>query len=249
MKKLLYILSFLFSFGLFAQNNALFEQANTLYNEGKYGEAIDKYKTILDTKNHSAELYFNLGNAHYKLNNIAPSIYYYEKALQLAPNDEDIKNNLAFAQNMTIDAIDVVPEAGLSKILNNAANTMTFDAWAKIAIGFVFCFVILFLVYYFAYSSLRKRLAFLGSLASLTMLCIALLFAFHKFNLDKKNKPAIVFVKEILVKNAPNNRSEESFRLHEGTKVQILDTVDDWKKIKLQDGKTGWVSSEDIKAL
>jgi tetratricopeptide (TPR) repeat protein len=249
MKKLLYILSFLFSFGLFAQNNALFEQANTLYNEGKYGEAIDKYKTILDTKNHSAELYFNLGNAHYKLNNIAPSIYYYEKALQLAPNDEDIKNNLAFAQNMTIDAIDVVPEAGLSKILNNAANTMTFDAWAKIAIGFVFCFVILFLVYYFAYSSLRKRLAFLSSLASLTMLCITLLFAFHKFNLDKKNKPAIVFVKEILVKNAPNNRSEESFRLHEGTKVQIIDTVDDWKKIKLQDGKTGWVSSEDIKAL
>lgn len=249
MKKLLYILSFLFSFGLFAQNNALFEQANTLYNEGKYGEAIDKYKTILDTKNHSAELYFNLGNAHYKLNNIAPSIYYYEKALQLAPNDEDIKNNLAFAQNMTIDAIDVVPEAGLSKILNNATNTMTFDAWAKIAIGFVFCFVILFLVYYFAYSSLRKRLAFLSSLASLTMLCITLLFAFHKFNLDKKNKPAIVFAKEILVKNAPNNRSEESFRLHEGTKVQIIDTVDDWKKIKLQDGKTGWVSSEDIKAL
>lgn len=249
MKKLLYILSFLFSFGLLAQNNALFEQANTLYNEGKYGEAIDKYKTILDTKNHSAELYFNLGNAHYKLNNIAPSIYYYEKALQLAPNDEDIKNNLAFAQNMTIDAIDVVPEAGLSKILNNATNTMTFDAWAKVSIGFVFCFVILFLVYYFAYSSLRKRLAFLGSLASLTIVCITLLFAFHKFNLDKKNKPAIVFAKEILVKNAPNNRSEESFRLHEGTKVQILDTVDDWKKIKLQDGKTGWVSSEDIKAL
>lgn len=249
MKKLLYILSFLFSFGLLAQNNALFEQANTLYNEGKYGEAIDKYKTILDTKNHSAELYFNLGNAHYKLNNIAPSIYYYEKALQLAPNDEDIKNNLAFAQNMTIDAIDVVPEAGLSRILNNATNTMTFDAWAKVSIGFVFCFVILFLVYYFAYSSLRKRLAFLGSLASLTIVCITLLFAFHKFNLDKKNKPAIVFAKEILVKNAPNNRSEESFRLHEGTKVQILDTVDDWKKIKLQDGKTGWVSSEDIKAL
>ncbi|MFI0429553.1 tetratricopeptide repeat protein [Mariniflexile sp. HMF6888] len=249
MKKLLYILSFLFSFGLFAQNDALFEQANTLYNEGKYGEAIDKYKTILDTKNHSVELYFNLGNAHYKLNNIAPSIYYYEKALQLAPNDEDIKNNLAFAQNMTIDAIDVVPEAGLSKILNNAANTMTFDVWAKVSIGFVFCFVILFLVYYFAYSSLRKRLAFLGSLASLTIVCITLLFAFHKFNLDKKNKPAIVFAKEILVKTAPNNRSEESFRLHEGTKVQILDTVDDWKKIRLQDGKTGWVSSEDIKAL
>ncbi|MEN3323630.1 tetratricopeptide repeat protein [Mariniflexile soesokkakense] len=249
MKKLFYILSFLFSFVLFAQNEVIFEQANALYNAGKYGEAIDKYKTILDTKNHSAELYFNLGNAHYKLNNIAPSIYYYEKALQLAPNDEEIQNNLAFAQNMTIDAIDVVPEAGLSKILNNATNSMTFDGWAKVSIGFVFCFVILFLVYYFSFSSLRKRLAFLGSLTSLAVMCIALLFAFHKFNLDKKDKPAIVFAKETLVKNAPNNRSDESFRLHEGTKVQVLDTVSNWRKIKLQDGKTGWVSSEDIKAL
>lgn len=249
MKQLLYILSFLFSIGLCAQNQVVFEQANALYNSGKYGEAIDRYKTILDTKNHSAELYFNLANAHYKLNNIAPSIYYYEKALQLAPNDEDIKNNLSFAQNMTIDAINVVPEGGLLKLINTATNWMDFDAWAKAAIGFVFCFVVLFLFYYFAYSSLRKRIAFLGSLASIALMCIALLFAFHKFNLDKENKPAIVFAKESLVKNAPNNRSEESFKLHEGTKVQVLDTVNNWRKIKLQDGKTGWISSEDIKSL
>ena len=249
MKQLLYILSFLFSFSLLAQNEAIFQQANALYNAGKYGEAIDKYKSILDTKTHSAELYFNLGNAHYKLNNIAPSIYYYEKALQLAPNDEEIKNNLSFAQNMTIDAVDVIPEAGLTKILNNATNSMTFDGWAKVSIGFVFCFVILFLIYYFAYSSLRKRLTFLGSIASLALMCITLLFAFHKFNLDKIDKPAIVFAKESLVKNAPNNRSEESFKLHEGTKVQVLDTVNNWKKIKLQDGKTRWISSEDIKLL
>ena len=249
MKQLLYILSFLFSVGLAAQNQAVFEQANALYNAGKYGESIDRYKTILDTKTHSAELYFNLGNAHYKLNNIAPSIYYYEKALQLAPNDEDIKNNLAFAENMTIDAIEVVPEGGLLKFLNQATNTLTFDAWAKLAIGSVFGFVILFLFYYFAYSSLRKRFAFLGSITALTCMCVALLFAFHKYNLDNNDKPAIVFAKESLVKNAPNNRSEESFKLHEGTKVQVLDTVSNWKKIKLQDGKTGWISSDDIKAL
>lgn len=249
MKQLLYILSFLFCLSTSAQNQTLFEQANTLYNSGKYGEAIDRYKAILDTKNHSAELYFNLGNAHYKLNNIAPSIYYFEKALLLSPNDADIKNNLSFARNMTIDAIDVVPEAGLEKILNNVTNTFTFDGWAKLSIVFVFSFVVLFLFYYFAYSSLRKRLAFLGSLASLAFMCITLLFAFHKFNLDKIDQPAIVFAKESLVKNAPNNRSEESFKLHEGTKVQVLDAVNNWKKIKLQDGKTGWIPSEDIKAL
>jgi uncharacterized protein YgiM (DUF1202 family) len=84
---------------------------------------------------------------------------------------------------------------------------------------------------------------------ALILMCVALLFAFHKFNLDKKDKPAIVFAQESKVKNEPNSRSEESFKLHEGTKVQVLDTVKNWKKIKLADGKTGWISSEDIKPL
>lgn len=249
MKNVLYILSFLFGFILFAQNETIFEQANTLYNEGKYAEAIDKYTTILESGNHSVELYFNLGNANYKLNNIAPSIYYYEKALQLEPNDNDIKNNIAFARNMTVDAIDVVPESGFSKLIKSITNTFSFDVWAKSSIVLVFSFVLLFLIYYFAFSSFKKRLAFIGSLIALFLCCVTLLFAFHKYNLDKKDKPAIIFAQESKVKSEPNLRSEESFRLHEGTKVQVLDVIGEWKKIKLSDGKTGWVSSEDIKLL
>lgn len=249
MRKLLYIVSFLLGFVSFAQNEIVFEQANTLYNEGKYAEAIDKYNSILESNEHSSELYFNLANAHYKLNNIAPSIYFYEKALQLSPNDKDVKNNIAFARNMTVDAIDVIPEAGLSKLIKNTTNTLNFDDWAKASVLFVFCFVILFLIYYFAYTSFKKRMAFIGSLMALFLLCVTLLFAFHKSNLDKKDRPAIVFSQESKIKSEPNLRSEESFRLHEGTKVQILDTVNNWKKIKLSDGKTGWVASEDIKML
>lgn len=249
MKKVFYIVSFLLSLTAFSQNQPLFEKANTLYNEGKYAEAIDNYNVILGTDNHSADLYFNMANAHYKLNNIAPSIYFYEKALQLAPNDDDIKNNLSFAQNMTIDAIDVIPEAGLSKLLKSMTNTMSFDNWAKTAIGLVFCLVVLFLIYYFAYSTWNKRLTFMGSLASLVLLCISLAFAFHKYNLDRKDNPAIVFAQESKVKSDPNPRSEESFRLHEGTKIQVLESYNDWKKIKLSDGKMGWVNSEDIKLL
>lgn len=249
MRKLLYIVSFLLGFVSFAQNEIVFEQANTLYNEGKYAEAIDKYNSILESNKHSSELYFNLANAHYKLNNIAPSIYFYEKALQLSPNDKDVKNNIAFARNMTVDAIDVIPEAGLSKLIKNTTNTLNFDDWAKASVLFVFCFVILFLIYYFAYTSFKKRMAFIGSLMALFLLCVTLLFAFHKSNLDKKDRPAIVFSQESKIKSEPNLRSEESFRLHEGTKVQILDTVNNWKKIKLSDGKTGWVASEDIKML
>lgn len=249
MKQILHIFTFLFSVVVCSQNNLLFEQANTLYNQGKYAEAIDKYTAILDTEKHSSELYFNLANAHYKLNNIAPSIYYYEKALLLSPNDKEIKNNMAFATNMTIDAIDVIPETGWARFVKSITNMMSFDAWAKTAVAFTFCFVLLFLIYYFAYSTLKKRVSFITSLISLLLLCVSLAFAFHKFNIDKNNRPAIVFAQESKVKSEPNLRSEEAFRLHEGTKVQVLDTVNNWKRIRLADGKTGWVISDDIKLI
>ena len=250
MRYFFYILVMLSCFATVdAQNNVLFEEGNTLYNEGKYAEAIDKYMAILETGKHSAELYYNLGNAHYKLNNVAPSIYYLEKAKLLNPNDKDIINNLAFANNMTVDAIDNVPEVGFSRLIKNATNTFSFDVWAKAAVALAFIYVILVLLYYFSYSSGRKRVSFIASVVSLMLLCVTLVFAFNKYEIDKKDKPAIVFVQESQVKTEPNLRSEEAFRLHEGTKVQVLDTVNNWKKIKLTDGKTGWITSEDIKML
>jgi tetratricopeptide (TPR) repeat protein len=249
MKQNLVILIFIVTTFSFAQNTALFEKGNALYNQGEYEEAIDVYLTILHTKNHSAELYYNLGNAYYKLNKVAPSIFYYEKALQLSPNDNDIKNNLAFARNMTIDAIYVMPESGLAKFIKNITNYMTFDGWAKTAVVLVCCFVVLFLFYYFASATMGKRMAFIGSMGSIILIIFTLTLAFHKYNLDKNDKPAIVFIQESKVRAEPNLRSEESFTLHEGTKVQILDTVKSWKRIKLADGKTGWISEADIKAL
>lgn len=249
MKKTFYIVLFLFSSISIAQNETLFEQGNALYNDGNYTQAVEKYQAILENGKHSAELYFNLGNTYYKLNRIAPSIYYYEKALQLAPDDKEILNNIAFARNMTIDVIDTIPEVGFSKFVNNLTNMMSFDVWSKLAIGFVILFVILFLSYYFSQTSLKKRIAFVVSSTSIIFACISLVFAYHNYNLKKIDKPAIVFAKESQIKSEPNLRSSEAFKLHEGTKVQILDTVNNWKKIKLADGKTGWIVNDDIKAL
>ena len=233
----------------FAQNKSLFEEGNALYNNGKYSEAIQKYEAIIKNGQHSAELYFNLGNANYKLNNVAPSIYFYEKALQLEPKNKEIQNNLAFAQNMTIDAIDPVPEIGLSKFLRQAINSLSFDVWAILAVSFMVLFVIFFITYYFTQITFKKRINFIGSFVSIGFSCIALAFAFQKFAMDKKDNPAIVFAQESQVRTDPNLSGEESFRLHEGTKVQVLDTVNNWKKIKIADGKTGWIVSNDIRML
>ncbi|WP_417199844.1 tetratricopeptide repeat protein [Bizionia sp.] len=231
------------------QNIQLFEQANTLYNDAKYEEAISKYQQILDTDMHSAELYFNLANAHYKLNHIAPSIFYYEKALQLAPNDAEINQNIAFAKNMTLDAIDVVPEVGVSKVINQVSNAVSFDAWAILAICFVFLAVFSFINYYLAKGTKTKRFSFTVGFIGLFLMLGSVVSAFNKYDLDKNNNPAIVFAQESQIKSEPNLRSTEAFVLHEGTKVQVLDTVENWKKIKLTDGKTGWIPATDIKLL
>ena len=168
----------------------------------------------------------------------------------LNPNDEDIRNNLtAYAQNMTIDAIDTVPQVGFSRIINNLVNTFSADNWAIIAIVGAIVFVLLFLLYHFSQATARKRIAFVVSIFSLFVACFSVAMAFQKESLDIKNNPAIVFAQESRVKSEANKSSEEVFRLHEGTKVQVLETYKEWKKIQLSDNSTGWIPAEDIKII
>ena len=235
---------------LFAsQEQDLFEEGNKFYSDGNYNKAIEKYEALLETGFHSPEVYFNLGNSNYKLNNIAPSIYYYEKALMLSPNDKEIQNNLAFAQNMTIDAIETIPELGISKFFEKLINVFNTDIWAILCVIFLLLFVIFFITYYFTSSTGKKRFTFVASSVAAVLTLISFSFAFQKQALDIKDNPAIIFVQESRVKTDPNQFSEELFRLHEGTKVQIIDTINNWSEILLADGKTGWIISKDIKAL
>ncbi|MGB5238388.1 MAG: tetratricopeptide repeat protein, partial [Flavobacteriaceae bacterium] len=132
-----------------AQNTELFEEATTAYNDGKYENAIEHYLQILANGEHSSALYYNLGNCYYKTNQIAPSIYYYEKALLLSPGDKEIKNNLVYARQMTIDAIEPLPDSGLTRIYNNVIGQFTFDQWAYGAVGFIILFVLCYLAYFF----------------------------------------------------------------------------------------------------
>ena len=234
----------------FSQTTESFKQANELYNSGYYKEAIGQYDSILASGQHSAELYFNLANCYYKLNEVGPSIFYYEKALQLAPDDLDILNNLGYAQKMTIDAIQEVPESGVSKLLNKTLNSLSVDGWAIRCVGLVFLFVVLFLGYYLSYSEAKKRLFFVSSNVVLIALFVSLGLLFKKDSLDSNTHPAIIFVKETEIKTEPNLRSKTSFTLHEGTKVLVIeDYNNDWLKIKLLNGETGWMSRSELKSL
>ena len=233
----------------FAQNGPLFEQGKELYKADKYIEAVNSWMKVLENNQHSASLYYNLGNAHYKLNNIGPSIYYYEKALLLSPNDSDIKNNLAFAENARVDAIEPLPKTIFYKWYHSISDQLTFDGWAQAVVVLSMSFVLLFLLYYFSYSEAKKRLYFVSALFSILVLGMALSMAFSTFDDAIKDQPAIIFSESIEVREAPSLGSEISFNLHEGTKVQIIERDTDWVRIEIANGKDGWIPVTDLKEL
>ncbi len=235
---------------VFAQDiNELFIEGNKLYNQEKYNQAIEKYSEAAKKDKISPELYFNLANAYYKTNKVAPSIYYYEKALQLKPNDKAITTNLKMAKQMTLDNIEPLPKTLWQKIDANSIQKINYNTWAYFAVGFMFLFAVLFLNYHFSSETNKKRLLFIGSILSVFFAVLSVIFAFHTFNISKNNHYAIIFVPETSVKNAPMLSAEKVFDLHEGTKVKVLKSVDNWKNIKIEDGQTGWIISEELKEL
>ncbi|NNJ89603.1 MAG: tetratricopeptide repeat protein [Eudoraea sp.] len=247
-KWVLLLFVFTFSIGI-AQNEVLFDSATKAYNEGNYQDAIDNYHEILKSGQHSAEVYFNLGNSYYKVNKIGPSIYYYEKALLLDPNDIEILNNLSFAQKMTIDAIEPLPQTSISRMVGSVKNILTFDQWAYTAVIFMFLFVLLYLAFYFFQFADKKRIAFIASMACLLVMAISILFAVIQYRDFTQTQPAIIFATETAVKEEPNNRSNTLFDLHEGSKVFVEEELNDWNKIRLADGKNGWIPETDLRIL
>ena len=227
----------------------LFEEGNTAYNEGDFFKAVTLYEQTLLTGKHSASLYFNLGNAYYRLNKVAESIYNYEKARQLDPENEDFKVNSAFAQNMTIDAIEPLPESQLSQVQNSLYAIASASIWSKIVVLFVWLFAIFFSIYLLNKTTKLKRLFFVLSLFSLVLFLSSFTIKFFA-NAEQENKKyAIIFSNEINIWSEPNLRAEIQFTLHEGTKVELLDSLDEWEKIRIANGSEGWIKNASLKSL
>lgn len=244
MKKLFYILITHF---IFAQSG--FENGNALYKQGNYEEAISAYETVFRSKKQSSELYFNLGNCYYKLNKVAPTIYNYEKAILLNPENELAKNNLELAQKMRIDDIQEIPKVGITRIFQTLTSCCHYDTWAWLAVGFGFLVFMFFLGYYFSEKSILKRIFFSGMLVVLGVMFLSILAAVFEKNQFEKERPAIVFLEETTLKILPKPESKSLKTLHEGTKVFIETSKNNFKKVQLEDGTIGWIESDALKEL
>lgn len=233
-----------------AQNpDSLFVQANELYRQENYTEALKVYEEIEAMDQESWALYFNIGNIHYKMNRVAPAIFYYEKALKLRPDQPDVRFNLEFANQMVLDNIEPLPRNLGQRFMDAVILKLTYETWAKIAVGLAFLFALLFLMYHFSYSTGKKRFYFISSIITVILVTTSVFFAFRNQLYMKNNKEAIIFATEAEVMNAPTTTSEAYFELHEGTKVTVLESLDNWKKIRIADGKIGWIEEKDLKEI
>lgn len=233
-----------------AQNpDSLFVQANELYRQENYTEALKAYEEIEAMDQESWALYYNIGNIHYKMNRVAPAIFYYEKALKLRPDQQDVRFNLEFANQMVLDNIEPLPRNLGQRFMDVVILKLTYETWAKIAVGLAFLFALLFLMYHFSYSTGKKRFYFISSIITVILVTTSVFFAFRNQLYMKNNREAIIFATEAEVMNAPTTTSEAYFELHEGTKVTVLESLDNWKKIRIADGKIGWIEEKDLKEI
>ena len=251
MKKLLSIFLFIISVKLVAADEAqrMMEMGNTYYQNNQFEQAIDAYDKVLHNGYESKSLYYNLGNAYFRTGKIGYAILNYEKALKLAPNDEDINYNLKIAEAHTVDKIEILPKLFYVRWWETLINLFAVNGWLIIAYLFFMLILVAASFYFISRKAFIQRWAFLsGSVLGILFLVTLTLFIL-KYEQDTSLNSAVIVESSVTVKSAPDNKSSDAFIIHEGLKVNLSDQVGNWYKIRLADGKVGWLQDSDIRII
>jgi tetratricopeptide (TPR) repeat protein len=229
--------------------NATKAEGDSAYMKNDYASAIQIYETLLN-RGEAADIYYNLGNSYYKAGDIAKAILNYERALLLQPGNGDIRANLEIARSKTIDKVEPVPEIFFVSWTKSLINSMSVDSWA---ICGVVCFILLIVsLYFFIFSKqiVLKKAGFISGIVFLVVTILANVFASQQKDGLMNRNSAIVMNPSVTVRSTPSESGTSLFILHEGHKVDVKDgSMKDWKEIRLEDGKVGWVPASAIEII
>ena len=251
MKKnvLLVVVLFLALFTYATENQLIIAKANKAYAEGLFTNAVDLYKQVLNSGNESWEVYYNLGNSYYKMNDFASAILFFEKAKKLNPGNEDINFNLKVTNNKIADKIEPLPEMFYKRWYRNLVELFPVDPWARITI-LTFILSLFFALFYVI--SQRVYLRKMGFWAGILFFIVSLMsvhFTFQNYKTLQNNTEAIIFTPTVTVKSSPDEKSIDLFVLHEGTKVKILDNIGNWYEIRIASGSVGWLPVSSVEKI
>lgn len=226
--------------------NGHIKSANEDYKQNKFEQAIQKYLAVHDSGYVSAELYFNLGNAYFKTHDIKSAILYFERAKLLNPADKDIDFNLEMARSFTVDKIEAIPEIFFVSWVKWLRNLMSVNNWTILSVITFLLALGSFLLYLLSGKLVLKKVGFWTGIVALVFSISSISMAYQLQQLQQAKNTAIVFTPSVTLKSSPDESGTNLFVLHEGTKVEILDKVGDWRWVKIADGSRGWIKMLDI---
>ncbi len=227
----------------------LMKRGNQFYQDKQYENAVEVYQSVVNMGYAGTSLFYNLGNSYYRNGKIGCAILYYEKALELSPGDDDVMHNLAIANTKTVDKIDTLPKFFLFQWWESILALFSTTGWTS-AVYLLYLLLLAFIgLYFFARSMRIQRYSVFSGLILALLLIITVTVWIVTLNRELTIKNAIVLEPAITVKLAPDATSNDAFVIHEGLKVRELDQIENWVKIRLQDGKEGWVQQNEVGAI
>lgn len=231
------------------ERNVAKAEGDSAYMRNDYASAIQIYENLLK-QGEAAEVYYNLGNSYYKADDIAKAILNYERALLLQPGNADIRANLEVARSKTIDKVVPVPEIFFVSWTKSLINSLSTDAWAKLGVVFFILLLVSLYLFFFSKQITGKKVGFIAGVVFLVFVVLSNVFAAEqKKQLTDRNE-AIVLSPSVTVRSTPSESGTSLFILHEGRKVEIKDnSMREWKEIRLEDGKVGWVPASTIEVI
>ena len=247
LKYIMTMLTLLVAFTAIAgTGHAALDSANAAYSQGNYDKAAKLYEEVLASGVEAPELYYNLGNAYYKLNKIGLSILNYERAKKMAPGDEDVLHNLELANNRVRDQIDPVPQLFIEEWKSGFLNLFTATGWSVVCIVLFFAFLLMTALFITGKNSSTRQTGFWAGIVFLVFTTTAFFMARRQNTLTIESQEAVVTISSVTVKGSPNEKGTKLFVLHEGTKVEIEDTDGSWVEVKIPNGNSGWVQASSI---
>jgi tetratricopeptide (TPR) repeat protein len=229
--------------------DSLYTLGNDAYIRQAYDTALMHYGAILESGFESPDLYYNMGNAHYKMSNIPNAILYFEKAITLNPSNEDYSYNLTLANKQIVDEIQPLPTPFYTQWWNTLIHATSSFTWAILTIVSVILLVVNVLLYRFSRTSQNKRIAFFLTLVFVSTSGLFYSFGRSQYHQKEKNNFSIVFAERATIFNEPNLNSTTLFIVHQGLKLKILEQEHNWYQIQLPDGSSGWIPSEEVELI
>lgn len=231
-------------------------EAGEAYARQDYNRALKLYEQVANTDGVSSELYYNIANTYYRLKERSKAIIYYERALKLDPSNSQARADLEFVREKAQIDAETNPSV-VGGLVSAVVERTSSNTWA-VAGAVAFLLALLLAGAYVAAQSIPvRKVGFFGAAIMFVLAVFGVGCAIYMHNRSSSHDTAIVTVQQASLSKAPRQpkgASEVAFRLKEGSKVTLTDSVkvrnglvtDKWYNVETADSRNAWINSKNL---